>query len=94
MEPKYIVFVMPPKGVDAEPFDIPEWGYDYACATARRYRDRGWKACVIDYGEHFGVWLATGTSLPKLTVIARSADEAIMRARAIHEGYDGIQLEG
>lgn len=94
MEPRYIIFVMPPKGVDAEPFDIPECRYDFACATARRYRYRGWKACVIDYGEHFREWLATGTSLPKLTVIARSADEAIMHARAIHEGYDGIQLEG
>lgn len=94
MEPRYIVFVMPPKGVDAKPFDIPELEYDFACATARRYRNRGWKACVIDYGEHFGVWLTTDMSLPKLTVLARSADEAIMRARAIHEGYNGIQLEG
>lgn len=94
MEPKYMVFVMPPKGVDVEQFDIPEWGYDCACATARRYRDRGWKACVIDHGERFRVRLATGIDLPKLTVLARSADEAIMRARAIHEGYDGIQLEG
>lgn len=47
MEPRYIIFVMPPADVaDAEPFDIPEWGYDFACAIARRYRDRGWKACI------------------------------------------------
>lgn len=94
MEPRYIVFVMPPKDMDVMPFDIPEWGHDCACATARRYRDRGWKARVIDHGEHFGAWLATGMSLPKLTVLARSADEAVMRASAIHEGHDGIQLEG
>lgn len=94
MEPKYTVFVMPPKGVDAASFDIPEWGYDYAVATARRYRDRGWKACIIDYGEHFRAWLATGMSLPELTVLARTADEAIILARAVHEGYDGVQLEG
>lgn len=31
--PEYIVFVMPPEGEDAEPFDIPEWGYIEAVAT-------------------------------------------------------------
>lgn len=44
--PEYIVFVMPPEGEDAEPFDIPEWGYIEAIATAERYRARGWKACI------------------------------------------------
>lgn len=45
--PEYIVFVVPPKDVDAEPFEIPEWEFDAAMATAERYRERGWKACVI-----------------------------------------------
>lgn len=51
--PEYIVSVIPPKGVDAEPFDIPEWDYDCALDTARRYRDRGWDAHVADYDERF-----------------------------------------
>ena len=51
--PEYIVSVMPPKGVDAEPFDIPEWDYDCALDTARRYRERGWDARVADYDERF-----------------------------------------
>ena len=92
--PEYIVFAMPPTDEDAEPFDIPEWEFDTAMATANRYRERGWKACTIDYGEHFRVWPATGIDLPKPTVPARPADEAAMRARAVHEGHDGIQLEG
>lgn len=93
MEPTYIVFVMPPKGVDVESFDIPEWGYDHACVTARRYRDRGWKACIIDYGAQSKVWLVTGMDLPKLTVLARSMDEAIIRARMIDTKYDAVQLK-
>lgn len=44
--PGYIVSVTPPSGVDAEPFEIPEWGPDAAAATAGRYRGRGWGACV------------------------------------------------
>lgn len=46
--PEYIVSVMPPYGPygDAEPFDIPEWDLDAAVATANRYRERGWGACV------------------------------------------------
>lgn len=32
--PEYIVFVMPPSDEDAEPFDIPEWEFDAAMATA------------------------------------------------------------
>lgn len=93
MEPRYIVFVMPPEGVDAEPFDIPEWGYDYACATAMRYRDRGWKACIIDYGTPFAVWRAESLEGPAIRVMARSMDEACIRARVIGEDYDSFQLE-
>lgn len=53
--PEYIVFVMPPCD-DAEPFDIPEWDFDAAMATASRYRDRGWEACVIDHGTPTAPW--------------------------------------
>lgn len=91
--PEYIVFVMPPSDEDAEPFDIPEWEFDAAMATAERYRAHGWKACIIDYGERTEVWSATGVYLPTLSVSARSADEAIIRARAVNAGYDGVQLE-
>lgn len=53
--PEYIVFVTPPYEPyeDAEPFDIPEWDFDAAMATANRYRERGWEACIIDYGTPF-----------------------------------------
>lgn len=44
--PEYIVLVMPPSDGDAEPFDIPEWEFDAAMATANRYRERGWKARI------------------------------------------------
>lgn len=44
--PEYIVSVMPPTGGEAEPFDIPEWEFDAAMATANRYRERGWDACI------------------------------------------------
>ena len=48
--PGYIVFVTPPDGVDAEPFNIPEWGFCAAMATAGRYRARGWDARVVATG--------------------------------------------
>lgn len=44
--PEYIVSVMPPSDGGTEPFDIPEWEFDAAMATAERYRERGWEACV------------------------------------------------
>lgn len=50
--PEYIVFVMPPTDEDAEPFDIPEWEFDAATATANRYRERGWKACIRARTRH------------------------------------------
>lgn len=48
--PEYTVSVMPPSDADGEPFDIREWEFDAATATANRYRERGWEACVIDHG--------------------------------------------
>lgn len=84
--PEYIVFVMPPSDEDAEPFDIPEWGYGYAVATAERYRERGWKACIISYGMPFVPWRAGRLDGPDIRVMARTWDEACIRARAI--SYD------
>lgn len=83
--PEYIVFVMPPYD-DAEPFDIPEWDFGAAMATARRYREHGWKACVIDHGTPFVPWRAGRPDGPDVRVMARTCDEACIRARAI--GYD------
>lgn len=92
--PEYIVFVMPPTGEDAEPFDIPEWGFDAAMATAGRYRGRGWEACIIDHGTPSVPWRAGCPDGPDIRVTARTRDEACIRARAI--GYDctGFQREG
>lgn len=58
--PEYIVSVMPPYGPygGAEPFDIPEWDLDAAAATANRYRERGWGACVIGHGTPLAPWRA------------------------------------
>lgn len=92
--PEYIVFVMPPGGVDAEPFDIPEWGLDEAAATAGRYRGRGWEACVIDYGAPFAPWRAVRPGGPGIGVTARTLDEARIRARAAGRGRAGSRGEG
>lgn len=81
--PEYIVFVMPPEGEDAEPFDIPEWGYTEALATMGRYRARGWGACIIDYGTPSVPWRAGRLDGPGIRVMARTCDEACIRARAI-----------
>lgn len=91
--PEYIVFVTPPSDEDAEPFDIPEWEFDAAMATAERYRERGWEACVIDYGAQFVPWRAWRLDGPDIHVMARTRDEACIRARAA--GYDctGFQRE-
>lgn len=43
---RWIIAVAPPARY-GEPFDIPEWSYTHACQTARRYRQRGWRACVV-----------------------------------------------
>lgn len=89
--PEYIVFVMPPEGEDVEPFDIPEWGYIEAMATAERYRAHGWKACIIDYGTPFVPWCAKRLDGPDIRVMARTCDEACIRARAISHDCDSFQ---
>lgn len=91
--PEYIVFVMPPEGGDAEPFDIPEWGYDGAAETAGRYRERGWEACIIDYGTPAAPWRAGCLDGPDIRVMARTCDEACIRARAIGHDCTGFQRE-
>ena len=84
--PEYIVSVMPPEDEDAEPFDIPQWDYIGALATMDRYRAHGWKACVIDSGTPFVPWRAGRLDGPDIRVMARTCDEAAIRARAI--GHD------
>lgn len=91
--PEYIVFIMPPEDEDAEPFDIPEWGYIEAIATAERYRAHGWQACIIDYGTPFVLWRATHRSGFTSNILARTCDEACIRARAIDEGYKRFRRE-
>lgn len=91
--PEYIVFVMPPEDEDAEPFDIPEWGYIEAIATAERYRAHGWKACIIDYGTPFVPWRAGRLDGPDISVLARTCDEACIRARVVSEDYTNFQME-
>lgn len=91
--PEYIVFVMPPSDEDAEPFDIPEWGYGDAVATAERYRAHGWQACIIDFGTPFVLWRATCSDGDAISVLARTCDEACIRARAVSEDYTRFQRE-
>lgn len=91
--PEYIVFVMPPKDEDVEPFDIPEWGYIEAMATAERYRAHGWKACIIDYGTPFVLWRAERLDGPDICVMARTCDEACMIARAVGYDCDGFRRD-
>lgn len=89
--PEYIVFVMPPSDEDAEPFDIPEWGRIEAIATAERYRAHGWKACIIDFGTPFVPWRATCPDGDAIGVMARTCDEAVIKARAIGDDCTGFQ---
>lgn len=91
--PEYIVFVMPPSDGDAGPFDIPEWEFDAAAATANRYRERGWKACVVDHGTPFAPWRAGRPDGPDIRVTARTRDEARVRARAVSRDRTGFQRE-
>lgn len=92
--PEYIVFVMPPCGGDAEPFDIPEWEFDAAMSTADRYRERGWEACIIDYGTPAVPWRARRLDGPDIRVMARTRDEASIRACAISYDCISFQREG
>lgn len=90
--PEYIVSVMPPYD-GAEPFDIPEWDFGDAMATANRYRERGWEACIIDYGTPFAPWRAGRLDGPDIRVMARTCDEACIRARAVSHDCNSFQRE-
>lgn len=94
--PEYIVFVMPPYGPhgDAEPFDIPEWDFDAAMATVDRYRERGWGACIIDYGTPAVPWRAGRPDGPDIRVMARTCHEACIRARAVSHDCTSFQRMG
>lgn len=93
--PEYIVFAMPPAGGDAEPFDIPEWGYIEATATAERYHAHGWGACIIDFGTPSVPWRAKRLDGPDIRVMARTRDEACIRACAVSHGCIGFErMEG
>ena len=78
---KWIIAVAPLARY-GEPFDIPEWSYTHACQTARRYRQRGWRACVVR-----GRW----ERLDELQIMARSSDEALVLARLKVPDYDETQ---
>lgn len=93
--PEYIVFVMPPYGPHggAGPFDIPEWDFDAAMATAGRYRERGWGACTVDYGTPAVPWRAGRPDGPGIRVMARTRDEACIRARAAGHDCTSFQRE-
>lgn len=87
---KWFIVVQPPANY-GEPFDIPECSYTHACQTARRYRQRGWKAILVPGSARKVPWFVRGIGLDEVQVIARSADEAIMLARAKDPNYDEVQ---
>ena len=87
---KWFIVVQPPANY-GEPFDIPEWSYRFGCDTCRRYRMRGWNAVLVPGDAKKAPWFVRGRGLDEIRVIARSADEAIMRARAKDPNYDEVQ---
>lgn len=88
--PAYYISVLPPTRF-GERFDIPEWAYSRAFETMRRYKLRGWGACIVDGSARPVTWLVGGHKLPELEVTARSSDEALMLARARDWNYDSTQ---
>lgn len=87
---KWFIVVQPPADY-GEPFDIPEWSYKLAYDTHCRYKARGWKAVLVPCGAKKVPWFVRGSGLDEIQVIARSADEAIMLARAKDPNYDEVQ---
>lgn len=81
---EYVVEVTPPQA--GEPaFEIREPGYAEACARARRYRERGWRAAVSDethVPRRWRVW-DPGSGMPPQVVLARSADCALAQGRRL-----------
>ena len=87
---KWFIVGRPPANY-GEPFDIPEWSYRLGCDTCRRYRMRGWNAVLVPGDAEKVPWFVRGRGLDEVRVVARSADEAIMLARAKDPGYDEAQ---
>lgn len=81
--PEYIVFVIPPYEPcgDAEPFDIPEWDFDAATATANRYRERGWEAYIIDCDTPLAPWRAGRPDVPGIRARAIGCDRTGSRRK-------------
>ena len=52
---------------------------------------RGWKAVLVPGNARKVPWFVRGRGLDEIQVIARSADEAIMLARAKDPNYDEVQ---
>lgn len=87
---KWFIVVQPPVNYGG-PFDIPEWSYKLGCDTRRRYEMRGWRAVLVQGDAKKASWSVRGRGLDEAQVIARSADEAIMLARAKDLNYDEAQ---
>ena len=87
---KWFIVVQPPANY-GEPFDIPEWSYELAYDTHDRYKARGWKALIVPANARKVPWFVRGRGVDEIQVDARSADEAIMLARAKDPNYDEVQ---
>ena len=92
---EYVVEVVPPQA--GEPvFEIREPGYAEACARARRYRERGWRAAVAgaaDAPRRWRVW-DPGSGMSPQVVLARSADCALAQVRSEDPRVCAVQLMG
>lgn len=93
---EYVVEVVPPQA-GGPVFEIREPGYAEACARARRYRERGWRAAVsaaTDALRRWRVW-DPGGGLPPMEFGARTADCALHQGRRLQPGACAVQpLEG
>lgn len=92
---EYVVGVIPPQA--GEPvFEVREPGFAEACARARRYRERGWRAAVsgaTDAMRRWRVW-DPGSGMVPLVVLARSADCALAQGRREDPRACAVQLMG
>lgn len=90
---EYVVEVIPPRA--GEPvFEVEEPDYGSACARARRYRERGWRAAVsgaTDAPRRWRVWDPGSGTAPR-AVLARSADCALAQGRRLQPGACAVQL--
>ena len=93
---EYVVEVVPPQA--GEPvFEVKEPDYGSACARARRYRERGWRAAVAGAADAPRLWRVwdPGSGMPPQAVLARSCDCALAQGRRLQPGACAVQpLEG